>query len=123
MDFLVFTVAVPSLDLMFQLWGPKSGLVLDAPLSLCLGLCGFSRLEFPDPFHLVIVTQRPLPSIHLSTHFSIHHLHASIHPLPSIHSSMHSPNHPFIEPLLCSGHLQPTPVYSAISNHNFLKTP
>lgn len=111
MKFLVLTVAVPSLDLMFQLWGPKSGLVLDASLSLCLGLCGFLGWNFLILFHLVIVTQPPLPSIHLSTHFSIHHLHASIHPLASIRSSMHSPNHPFIEPLLCSGHLQPTPVY------------
>ena len=46
MKFLVLTVAVPSLDLMFQPWGPKSGLVLDASLSLCLGLCGFLGWNF-----------------------------------------------------------------------------
>ena len=43
---LVFAVAAPSLDLTFQPWAPRSGSVLDAVLSLCLGLCGFLGWNF-----------------------------------------------------------------------------
>ena len=120
--FLAFTLALPSLDLMFQPWGPKLRLMLSCPfvLACVVFLAGISLSLFPG-----YTNPTPLPSIAC--------MHASIHPLlyppthpptsihPSIHPASHPPVYPFTEPLVCARHIQPTQIYSATNNHNFHK--